>query len=272
MSDNDLLTFEQLRKIQSQENQQDTLQELDDSFFGKVRDYLDRKKRMGSYQHDREYVNARHIVEDIIDSRQKKILRLAFLASTSPLRVDNLLHEEEPFFDKVRESVTEHRKQLEDKVFEDDESGPADSSMEDEGADEKTMEEESAPEAEPAEDADETGGEREDSEEDDDGGGTGAESGEETKEDIRGKTTDDAEPGDAGQDREDDADEELLFGGGDEEDPGSAGVTVEITAEVPEFMGVDMEAYGPFENGDVVELPEDNANVLVDRGSAEIRE
>lgn len=44
---------------------------------------------------------------------------------------------------------------------------------------------------------------------------------------------------------------------------------VEITSEVPEFMGTDLEAYGPFEEGEEAEIPEDNAEILVNRGNAE---
>lgn len=44
---------------------------------------------------------------------------------------------------------------------------------------------------------------------------------------------------------------------------------VKILAEVPEFMGTDLETYGPFDEGEEVELPEDNAEILINRGNAE---
>ncbi|MFB6193098.1 MAG: hypothetical protein ABEK00_02505 [Candidatus Nanohaloarchaea archaeon] len=44
---------------------------------------------------------------------------------------------------------------------------------------------------------------------------------------------------------------------------------VRITSDVPEFMGTDLETYGPFEEGDKTEIPEDNAEILVNRGNAE---
>lgn len=47
---------------------------------------------------------------------------------------------------------------------------------------------------------------------------------------------------------------------------------VKIKSEVPEFMGTDLEAYGPFDEGDEVEVPEDNAEILVNRGNAELVE
>ncbi|MFB6115843.1 MAG: hypothetical protein ABEK04_06190, partial [Candidatus Nanohalobium sp.] len=45
---------------------------------------------------------------------------------------------------------------------------------------------------------------------------------------------------------------------------------VEINSDVPEFMGTDLEAYGPFEEGDQAEVPEDNAEILENRGNAEV--
>jgi DNA replication initiation complex subunit (GINS family) len=47
---------------------------------------------------------------------------------------------------------------------------------------------------------------------------------------------------------------------------------VKIQSEVPEFMGTDLEAYGPFDEGEKVEIPEDNAEILVNRGNAELVE
>lgn len=46
-------------------------------------------------------------------------------------------------------------------------------------------------------------------------------------------------------------------------------VKVKITSEVPEFMGTDLESYGPYEEGQEAEVPEENAEILVNRGSAE---
>jgi DNA replication initiation complex subunit (GINS family) len=47
---------------------------------------------------------------------------------------------------------------------------------------------------------------------------------------------------------------------------------VKIQSDVPEFMGTDLEAYGPFEGGDTAEVPEDNAKILENRGNAEVIE
>lgn len=44
---------------------------------------------------------------------------------------------------------------------------------------------------------------------------------------------------------------------------------VKVVSDVPEFMGTDLESYGPFEEGEKVEIPEDNAEILINRGNAE---
>lgn len=44
---------------------------------------------------------------------------------------------------------------------------------------------------------------------------------------------------------------------------------IKITGHVPEFMGTDLESYGPFDEGEEVEVPEENAEILVNRGNAE---
>ncbi|MFQ3308376.1 MAG: DNA replication initiation complex subunit (GINS family) [Candidatus Nanohaloarchaea archaeon] len=47
---------------------------------------------------------------------------------------------------------------------------------------------------------------------------------------------------------------------------------VKITSEVPEFMGTDLEPYGPFDEGEKAAIPEENAEILVNRGNAEVVE
>jgi len=44
---------------------------------------------------------------------------------------------------------------------------------------------------------------------------------------------------------------------------------VKILKKIPEFTGMDLEVYGPFEEGEEVEVPKVNAEILVDRGNAE---
>ncbi len=57
-----------------------------------------------------------------------------------------------------------------------------------------------------------------------------------------------------------------------EEEDEENGIEVKIVSQVPEFMGTDLESYGPFEEGEEVTVPEENAEILVNRGNAEMIE
>ncbi len=47
-------------------------------------------------------------------------------------------------------------------------------------------------------------------------------------------------------------------------------VLVTFKSQVPAFVGVDLAVYGPFSEGDVAHIPEENARILVRRGLAEV--
>ncbi len=324
MVDEDILTFEQLKDIQNTEQDEDTLGDLDDQFFERVRDYLNRKQRIGGHLNDKEYRNAKHIVRDILDSRQKKIIRLAFLSTKSDISVENLLPEEEVLFDKVRESITEHRRDIEDQLFSDDkEPDPAEAATTDSGTgedttadrsleeadtdtgDQETEENEREPGPTPDSDDDEemTANDEEEQTEDDELLEPGDDTDDETEDDNE---TTSPSPGDEEdtESAEGDDDGELLFGGGDDtdeddnepderttgdleaddgdeqeekadnddddtEDDGEEMVEVRMTADVSEFMGVDLQSYGPFEEGETATIPDENAEVLQDQDKAE---
>ncbi|MDY6771610.1 MAG: hypothetical protein SV186_06695 [Candidatus Nanohaloarchaea archaeon] len=299
MADEDVLTFEQLKNLQNKEQDSDTLQELDESFFDRVKDYLDRKQRIGGHLNNKEYRNAKHIVEDILDARQKKIIRLAFLATKSQITVDNLLPEEELLFDRVQESIKEHRSEIEDQLFGEDDAeelgderpegdSPGGQQDNSDGSDEETGQDE-------AEEGGESGGRTEKDETRDDGTVEQEDETDETESD------EDSEDGEEADDRdetaedagdEDEDGEELLFGSDDsdedeggtddgdeetntgsqddsEEADGEELVEVRMTADVTEFMGVDLQPYGPFDEGETAEIPAENAEVLEEQGKAE---
>lgn len=58
----------------------------------------------------------------------------------------------------------------------------------------------------------------------------------------------------------------------DDQDTEDGYEQVKIVSSVPEFMGTDLESYGPFEEGEKAEIPQDNAEILVNRGNAEVVE
>lgn len=189
------LTFSDLRKIQKQEKRQEELSDLDDNFLLKVSQYLERKQGVD----EREYKNAKRVLDKIIGLRQDKIVKNAKISVKSDVKSSNLnlLPREQEFYREVKNKFNSFSDKIDDVVDQD----PSDV--------EEMETEEIQPDHEPEE-------EEEESRQIEDG-------------------------------------YEL----------------VKIISDVPEFMGTDLESYGPFDEGEEVELPEENADILVNRGSAE---
>jgi DNA replication initiation complex subunit (GINS family) len=45
--------------------------------------------------------------------------------------------------------------------------------------------------------------------------------------------------------------------------------TIAFLQEIPQFVGIDLGCYGPYAQGDIATVPEENAKVLVEKGAAE---
>ena len=44
---------------------------------------------------------------------------------------------------------------------------------------------------------------------------------------------------------------------------------IKLLHAIPKFVGRELEIYGPFEDGEIEELPLELANILIDKGKAE---
>ncbi|MFT4868331.1 MAG: DNA replication initiation complex subunit (GINS family) [Candidatus Nanohaloarchaea archaeon] len=193
--EDEALTFSDLRKIQKKEKRQDQLSELDDNFLLKASQYLDRKEGVD----DREYKNARRVLDKIIGLRQDKIVKNAKISVKSDVKSSklNLLPREQEFFRDIKERFNAYSDNIDEVV-------------------EKKAGDVQIPETD--------------------------------------TEVEQTEP------EEDEVSEDELEDGYEK---------VKIVSNVPEFMGTDLESYGPFEEGEETELPEENADILVNRGSAE---
>jgi len=218
MSEDEALTFSELRKIQKQERRQEELSELDEDFVADVVEYLSRKRDVSG--ESREYKNAKRVFRKIISLREDKIVKNAQLAVTSNVSLEemNVMPREKQLFRELKETFTEHRESISE--FLEAEEKEADPQR---------------PEMAPK--ASENSGESEDN---------------------------DGKAEEASKQEEDEKDEDDL------PEPEEGYKIVEINSDVPEFMGTDLEAYGPFEEGDQAEVPEDNAEILENRGNAEV--
>lgn len=235
MSEEDnILTFSELRKIQKNEDEKDQITELGDKFLLRASNYFDKKKQAEG-ENSREYRNAKRVLDKITTLRQEKIVKEARLSvKTEKNNQDiHLLPEEREIFRNLKHEFKTHREKIEDKI----ESKSIPSASTDTSEDRNTgargaeLEEQEIKEPTP-----EAGGESQEQEE------SSPEAGD--KDNMEGETN----VGKSSQD----------------------GYTlVETTSDVPEFMGTDLEAYGPFDKGEEVEIPDDNAEILVNRGNAE---
>lgn len=208
MSDEDLMTYSKLRKIQKEENRKDELVELEDNFLISLSNYLETKKKHSD--DDREYKNAKRVFEKIISIREDKITQKAKIAAKTNTPIDlDLLPEEQELFRELKTRFEEHSKRLENKI----ETGSSKNreTNKKQETKKKTVEEESESQEE--------------------------------KEKQEKELENDTEDNDY--------------------------VKIKIKENVPEFMGTDLETYGPFEEGDEAQVPKENAEILINRGNAE---
>lgn len=208
------LTFNELRKIQKKERRNDNLAELDQNFIIDASEYLNRKKDLG--ESNREYKNAKRVIDKIVSIREDKIFKQAKIAVKSEVNPENLnlLPREEKLFRKLKENFENHRKEINEHL--------------------KTKKKQSTTSTEPSQNKEI----------------------ENQKESEKTETPDEEEEN---SEKSEQNQEEIEEGY----------QKIKITTEVPEFMGTDLEPYGPFEAGEKVKVPEENAEILINRGNAE---
>ncbi len=170
-----MLTYETLSKIVKEEKEEKShtrLVSLQPNFFNEVREYLDTKSRMAQGKDDLWELNsARRMLQDMLDTREKKILSAALYFPRTGAEPENMTKDEKEFFGKV----VRHLEELQ--------------------STRKAMLE------------------------------------------NREKMS-----------------------------------MVAMLADVPEFVGLDLKNYGPYREGDIATVPEENAKVLVQKNAAKIIE
>lgn len=233
-----VLTFSELRKIQKEEDKEEELTELDDKFLLRVSNYFDKKKETEG-ENSREYKNARRVLDKIISLREEKVIKEARLSVKTEGRGNevSLLPEEQELFRKIKSDFERHRSRVDEKVEEDSLNMST----------------------EPSEDVKKE---------------VNTEKNTEIEENTSGKAVnaqvEESKDSTGSENVEDEADSESLEENTEDLEETEEGYTlVKTTSDVPEFMGTDLEAYGPFDEGEKVEIPDDNAEILVNRGNAE---
>lgn len=267
MEEQDLLTFERLRDIRKNERNSDTLTELEEDFFKKAEDYLDRKRRIGD-ENSSEYRTAKHMVEDIIDTRAKKIMKLAFLSTKTKIPAKNLLEDEKELFQKLKENLKKHQENLRANM----EAQESDDESEEVKEDSDSSKESFKEEIETVKGSEESSGKQVDGEEEE----TEQEekvSSDSEKDDALEPGKDDSEP-DSGENNGGEVlfDASLSKGSEEPEDSSkeeesvdsSEGdkVKVMFLEDVEEFVGPELNNYGPFKEGDEEKVERDVADLL----------
>ncbi|MEM5792948.1 MAG: hypothetical protein QXY45_01125 [Candidatus Aenigmatarchaeota archaeon] len=96
------ITYEYIRKIQRDEQQEARLVKLPPDFYEKVRMYIDQKEKISKKKKDqisqKEVENTKRVLEDIYNRRETKILQQAIFASRTGIPIQNLTKEEEKLF------------------------------------------------------------------------------------------------------------------------------------------------------------------------------
>ena len=297
------MDLDELRTVQRTERQKDTLQHLRDSFYRDVADYIEGLKERRTQAAERaddpfgdpdvgrltdEIETAEEVVESLYERRVGKVVKLAtFAAADMGGDEGGLTDEERALYDDLVERIRENRENIlatlagerngggnaESSV--DPDESPAPSTSTDDGA--------NAPEAPPdVPDVVADEGDSDDVLAEAMGGGDDAPASETSPQAASSDPSESSRPAersDPADEPEPSATETPVAAGG--ADAGGAAVsessasestsdrtTVRITRDVGEIFGVDERAY-ELEREDVVTLPADNAEPLLQKDAAE---
>jgi len=186
-----IITYETLREIQRDEKRSSKLYSLDKNFYSIVQDYLGRELPEDDISKN-EILNARKILEDIQDRREKKIINyaLAIARNNEKFDVSELTTEEHLLLENLVETLKKYRSNI-------DKASPSEAKEMTETVEEPVEEE---------------------------------------------KISEDIE---------------------------KALIKIKILEDLPQIVGADMEEYGPYSAGEIAEIPEENAKILIENKTAE---
>ena len=110
----ELITYETIRNAHRAEKDEE-LQKLPEGFFESVRNWFKHKEKMKDTTSLLEVENAKKLLEDIINRRQKKIVLSALSTVRGQLPPPNLTDEERKFFDEVVNSLKSFKNEMNEK-------------------------------------------------------------------------------------------------------------------------------------------------------------
>ncbi len=255
------ITYETLFDLLRREKSKEELQELDPTFYADVISYLQGKFSLlkgsesqsglfGASESEKvkiQVVNIKKMIKELYERRLTKILRLAFNRSKTGaglMNTTSMLPEEKEFFEQSLHLFTKDRVKVLNRILELDvnskgvpDKPPAAQHREKADA----AEEDSRQQPQPDQPAKE----------------------ENTSEEQR-SGQDSAE-----EDKKEESKDKEEYVHNKDSDTGEKKVKIRFKEPIPKFVDRKMESYGPFQEGDVSEVPEMIANILLKKDKAE---
>ncbi|MEM0480735.1 MAG: hypothetical protein QXQ14_00910 [Candidatus Aenigmatarchaeota archaeon] len=112
----EIITFEELREVFISEKNDSKLTKIDENFFSKVKNYLEFKEKAFEQTKNekilQELKSAKRMFEEIILTRQKKIINSVFVFLKTGALPENMLNSEEEIFFKIVDLLKEYRQKL----------------------------------------------------------------------------------------------------------------------------------------------------------------
>lgn len=110
----DLITYETIRNAHRAEKEEE-LQKLPEGFFESVRNWFKLKENMRDTTSLLEVENAKKLLEDVLNRRQKKIVLAALSTVRGQLPPSGLTEEERKFFDEIVNSLKSFKNNMNEK-------------------------------------------------------------------------------------------------------------------------------------------------------------
>ncbi|MFO8016125.1 MAG: hypothetical protein R6U32_03405 [Candidatus Woesearchaeota archaeon] len=230
------ITYETLFELLRREKSREDLQELPETFFEDVVEYLKDKSRVTRSSQENAFseeemekarvqlANIKRIVRELYERREKKIISMALNKSRTKSNLVNtsaLLREENKLYDDLRKIMDFFREGILSNVLAEKTPETSGKSPADAGAGGDGQESPSTPESGPE----------------------GAENSVPEPKELKKEAV-----------------------------PNTKTKTIRFIKPVPKFAGSDLRIYGPFDEEDIARLPEDVADVLINKGRAEAME
>ena len=113
-----MLTFQKIREVQREEKDTTDLQDLPDTFFKDVKDYLKRKENVEDKtdSEQREIDNIKNTIKNIIELREKKLINSTLYAVRTGMPPENMTPSEKKTYEIIKKALKELRKDFFEKV------------------------------------------------------------------------------------------------------------------------------------------------------------